>query len=169
MTFTPALPVAWTEIPVADLDAGTAFYEAVTGCRLERQSMGPNETAVFSVSDPPMSGGGVHLSTPAHPRRGGHGPHRPSRHRGCAGKTPSPASPPRGGTVVSPPIRHPGRPLRLHHRSRRQFLGLFEAAAALMRRADRLFQIVQHLARRSASSLPRKDWPNGSRVSPRTI
>jgi predicted enzyme related to lactoylglutathione lyase len=104
MSFTPTLPVAWTEIPVTALDAGTAFFEAVTGCRLERQSTGPNDTAVF-VTDPPMAGGGVHLY-PGKPAPDGVGP---TVHLAIADALEDAIArvAPAGGTVVSPPIEIP--------------------------------------------------------------
>ena len=104
MPFAPALAVAWTEIPVADLDAGIAFYSAVTGCALERQTMGPNETAVF-VTDPPMTGGGAHLY-PGKPAGDGTGP---TAHLTVAGTLEEAMARvgPAGGTVVSPAIEIP--------------------------------------------------------------
>lgn len=104
MTYTPAHPVAWTEIPVADLDAGIAFYETVTGCRLEKQTMGPNDTAVF-VTDPPMSTGGVHLY-PGRPAPGGVGP---TVHLAIEGPLEEAMArvAPAGGQVISPPIEIP--------------------------------------------------------------
>ncbi len=125
MTFTPARPVAWTEIPVADLDAGTAFYETVTGCRLERQSMGPNETAVF-VTDPPMSGGGVHLY-PGKPAPGGVGP---TVHLAIADALEDAIArvAPAGGTVVSPPIAIPAGRFAYITDPDGNSIGLFEAA-----------------------------------------
>ncbi|MBF9061374.1 VOC family protein [Rhodobacterales bacterium HKCCSP123] len=125
MTFTPALPVAWTEIPVGDLDAGTAFYEAVTGCRLERQSMGPNDTAVF-VTDPPMGAGGVHLY-PGKPAPGGVGP---TVHLAIADRLEDAIARvvPAGGAVVSPPIAIPAGRFAYITDPDGNSIGLFEAA-----------------------------------------
>lgn len=47
-------PVNWFEIPAADLDRATAFYEGVFQLRLSRQDMGPLKMAWF-----PFLEGGV--------------------------------------------------------------------------------------------------------------
>lgn len=39
--------VGWFEIPVADMDRAVAFYEAVMGYSLDRQTMGPLDMAWF--------------------------------------------------------------------------------------------------------------------------
>lgn len=39
-------PVAWTEIPVRDLDAAARFYSAALGVELYEQQMGPDRTFV---------------------------------------------------------------------------------------------------------------------------
>ena len=51
MSFTPANTTVWIELPVRDLAAASAFYSKVTGLMLERQQMGPNETAIFQAAD----------------------------------------------------------------------------------------------------------------------
>ena len=60
MTFAPQHFTAWIEIPVSDLEAGMAFYAAVTGGALDRYDDPPNPTAFFRT-DPPMAGIAGHL------------------------------------------------------------------------------------------------------------
>ena len=127
MTFAPALPVAWTEIPVADLDAGIVFYQTVTGARYEKALMGPNETATC-LSDPPFSGGGVHLY-PGRPAPGGVGP---TVHLAIADGLEAAMArvAPAGGSVVSPAIEIPqGRFVYITDPDGNS-IGLFEAKRA---------------------------------------
>jgi len=95
---------AWTEIPVRNLEAGMAFYGAVTGACLDVQEMGPNKTAVFRT-DPPMQGGGSHLyeGTPAGDGSG------PTIHLAALGTIEEAIArvEPAGGKVISPPIAIP--------------------------------------------------------------
>ena len=46
--------ITWFEIPSTRLDQAQAFYEAVLGCTMRREPMGPSEGAVF-----PYAGEGV--------------------------------------------------------------------------------------------------------------
>jgi len=46
--------VSWFEIPSTQLNQAQAFYEAVLGCNMRREPMGPSEGAVF-----PYEGDGV--------------------------------------------------------------------------------------------------------------
>jgi predicted enzyme related to lactoylglutathione lyase len=46
-TKTPTNAAAWFEIGVKNLDKGAAFYGAVLGAPLKRETMGPREIAVF--------------------------------------------------------------------------------------------------------------------------
>src|SRR3982751_2484239 len=39
--------ISWFEIPATDLNKAQAFYEAVLGCKMRREAMGPSEGAVF--------------------------------------------------------------------------------------------------------------------------
>jgi predicted enzyme related to lactoylglutathione lyase len=48
--------VVWFEIPVADLDRATRFYEAVLGVTLRRMAEGPNPIAVFPYETPAVNG-----------------------------------------------------------------------------------------------------------------
>lgn len=50
--------VAWTEIPVTDLNAACAFYAKAFGWKMEITDAGPNEIAVFNGAE---EGGGGHL------------------------------------------------------------------------------------------------------------
>lgn len=104
MPFAPQHAAAWTEIPVSDLDAGIAFYAAVTGMALDRQEMGPNPTAVFRT-EPPMQAAGCHLY-PGTPAGDGTGP---TIHLPVSGPLEEAMArvAPAGGTVVSPAIEIP--------------------------------------------------------------
>lgn len=46
-TKTPTNAAAWFEIGVKNLDRGAAFYGSVLGAPLKRETMGPQEIAVF--------------------------------------------------------------------------------------------------------------------------
>lgn len=73
---TPTNAAAWFEIAVKDLDKGAAFYGAVLGAELKRETMGPMKMAIFpyeggvggSLYEGEVGGGGggplVHLSAP---------------------------------------------------------------------------------------------------------
>jgi predicted enzyme related to lactoylglutathione lyase len=39
--------ISWFEIPTLQLDRAQAFFEAVLGCSLRREAMGPSQEAVF--------------------------------------------------------------------------------------------------------------------------
>ncbi len=56
--------VVWTEIPVTDLDKATAFYEAVFGWSMVRQTGGPNDMVDFS-SDTSSVAGHLYPGKPA--------------------------------------------------------------------------------------------------------
>jgi uncharacterized protein len=51
----PTVP-AWFEIPARDLDRAVRFYETLADTRLQRESMGPLQMAVFPHSEPAPSG-----------------------------------------------------------------------------------------------------------------
>lgn len=70
MSFAPASPVVWTEIPVLDLAAGRRFYEAVFQWSMQLEEMGPNPTAIFPYA---QTGSGVagHLYPGKPPSEGG--------------------------------------------------------------------------------------------------
>ena len=52
----PLHAARWFEIPSPDLAASQRFYEAVLGCSLRREVMGPNTIAVFPYADGGSSG-----------------------------------------------------------------------------------------------------------------
>lgn len=125
MSFTPAHTTVWIEIPVRDLDAATAFYAKATGLTLERQQMGPNETAMFKAADF-MSGVAGHLyeGTPAGDGSG------PTVHLAADGTLEEAMDRVRdaGGTVISPAIEIPaGRFFYATDPDGNSF-GLFEAS-----------------------------------------
>lgn len=70
MSFIPSHAVAWAEIPVRDIDAGMAFYNAVFQYELTAMDMGPNPVAML-----PRADGGIaaHLY-PGKPAENGSGP-----------------------------------------------------------------------------------------------
>jgi len=51
MSFKAKNAVVWCEIPVADLDKGIAFYNAVFDYGLKAEMMGPNLIAVLPTAD----------------------------------------------------------------------------------------------------------------------
>jgi len=51
MSFVPKNFAVWAEIPVRDLDAGIAFYTAVTGGEVMKTQMGPEPVAVFVTAE----------------------------------------------------------------------------------------------------------------------
>jgi hypothetical protein len=48
--------INWFEIPVHDLDRAQAFYEALLGEALRRESMGPQTLAVLPYAEPGVGG-----------------------------------------------------------------------------------------------------------------
>ena len=72
MTFTPANSVAWTEIPVTDLDRATDFYAKVFDFHLTRNEDGPNPIVDIQISD--MNGGVSGHLYPGKPAGDGSGP-----------------------------------------------------------------------------------------------
>ncbi len=77
--------ITWFEIPTTQLDRAQAFYEAVLGQPMQRESMGESEGAVFAY-DPQADGTGGALMM---------GPTAPAS--GSASASPSPSA---GGTLV---------------------------------------------------------------------
>ncbi len=72
MSFSPANTVAWTEIPVRDIDRGMAFYGQVFDYALTKDESGPNPMAMLPVKDV-NSGIAGHLY-PGEPAAPGTGP-----------------------------------------------------------------------------------------------
>lgn len=65
--------VNWFEISTTHLDKAQAFYEAVLGRSLRRETMGPSSLAVFPY-DPASNGvGGALLADPGAPKPGSGG------------------------------------------------------------------------------------------------
>ena len=65
--------INWFEIPTVQLDRAQTFYEAVLGCSLRRETMGPSEGTVFPY-DPAMDGvGGALMCGPTAPAPGSGG------------------------------------------------------------------------------------------------
>lgn len=50
-----AQPIAWTEIPVRDLDAAAKFYGAALDVELKEEQMGPERTFVVPYGDGSIS------------------------------------------------------------------------------------------------------------------
>lgn len=93
--------VVWTEIPVTDIDKGTAFYSAVFGFTMQRDDTGPNPMVNFT-SD--MSGISGHLY-PGKPASG----EGPTIHLALPGTLEDGIAKcaAEGGTVLSPAISIP--------------------------------------------------------------
>ena len=62
--------VTWFEIPTTRLDQSQAFYEAVLGCSMRREDMGPSEGAVFPYDDKADGVGGALMVGPTAPQPG---------------------------------------------------------------------------------------------------
>lgn len=60
--------ISWFEIPTTQLDAAQAFYEAVLGRPMRRESMGPSQGAVFSYDREAGGTGGALMMGPTAPR-----------------------------------------------------------------------------------------------------
>ena len=58
--------ISWFEIPSTQLDKAQAFYEAVLGCKLRREAMGPSQGAVFPYEGDQGVGGAL-LAGPTAP------------------------------------------------------------------------------------------------------
>lgn len=61
--------ISWFEIPSLNLDKAQAFYEAVLGCTMRREPMGPSEGAVFPYDNDNQGVGGALLCGPTAPAR----------------------------------------------------------------------------------------------------
>lgn len=71
MTYTVQDSLVWCEIPVTNMDAGTAFYEALFNCEMKRDNMGPNEVAWFPKQNEDDAAGHLY---PGKPAENGNGP-----------------------------------------------------------------------------------------------
>ena len=60
--------VTWFEIPTTRLDQAQAFYEAVLGCSMRRETMGPSEGAVFPYDDQADGVSGALMAGPTAPQ-----------------------------------------------------------------------------------------------------
>jgi predicted enzyme related to lactoylglutathione lyase len=49
-------PIAWFEIPTANLERAIAFYESVFAISLRRENCGGGDMAIFPYTDPAPSG-----------------------------------------------------------------------------------------------------------------
>lgn len=58
--------ISWFEIPSTQLARAQAFYEAVLGCKMRREAMGPSEGAVFPYEGEGV--GGALLAGPSAPQ-----------------------------------------------------------------------------------------------------
>ncbi|MDO8769124.1 MAG: VOC family protein [Burkholderiaceae bacterium] len=59
--------ISWFEIPSLNLDKSQAFYEAVLGCKMRRENMGPSEGAVFPYDNAAGGVGGALMCGPTAP------------------------------------------------------------------------------------------------------
>lgn len=101
MSFKPKSAVVWTEIPVSDMDAAVAFYNAVFDYGLSVDTSGPNPMAML----PSQEGGtGGHLY-PGKPATG----NGPTIHLAVPDTLEATAARVKsaGGTVISDPIPLP--------------------------------------------------------------
>lgn len=65
--------ITWFEIPSTRLKQAQAFYEAVLGCSMRREAMGPSEGAVFPYDEKADGVGGALLAGPTAPQPGAGG------------------------------------------------------------------------------------------------
>ena len=65
--------ISWFEIPTLQLDRAQAFYEAVLGRPMRRETMGPSQGAVFAYDREQGGSGGALLMGPSAPRPGATG------------------------------------------------------------------------------------------------
>ncbi len=123
MTFTPENFVAWTEIPVTDLDRATAFYNTVFQTELKRDDSGPNPMAVFSTAGPDGIAGHLYPGTPATDGAG------PTLHLHCPDGLEATLErvTEAGGKVVSDPIAIPAGRFAYCLDSEGNSIGLFAA------------------------------------------
>ena len=61
--------ISWFEIPTTQLDQAQAFYEAVLGSAMRRESMGPSKGAVFSYDMATDGVGGALMMGPTAPAK----------------------------------------------------------------------------------------------------
>ncbi len=54
---TPRNAIDWFEIPVLDMDRATAFYEALLGTTIRRETLGPHTLGVFTCDGDQAVGG----------------------------------------------------------------------------------------------------------------
>lgn len=70
-SFTPEHAAVWFEIPVNDLKAGMAFYNAVLDTELVETEMGPNTVAIFPSREPGTGvAGHIYPGKPGEPGKG---------------------------------------------------------------------------------------------------
>lgn len=116
--------VVWTEIPVTDLDKGTAFYSAVFGLKMQRvEDEGPNPYVNFSDAMDIVSG---HIY-PGKPAKG----EGPTVHLALPGSLEEgvAACEAAGGKVLSPAITIPPGRFAYALDPDGNSIGLFEPAA----------------------------------------
>lgn len=65
--------INWFEIPSTQLDRAQAFYEAVLGSKMRRESMGPSEGAIFAYDKASDGVGGALMMGPTATAPGGSG------------------------------------------------------------------------------------------------
>ncbi len=164
MTYKPQHAVVWAEIPTQDMDKATAFYKSVFGYEFFTDTSGPNPVAMISTADQDGVAGHIYPGTPAKDGSG------PTIHLGLPGKLEDAitAWKKAGGKVVSDAITIPPGRFAYATDLDGNSIGLFEAAqGSPMRRADRLFQIVQAL--RGGRRVTARQLAEKLEVSDRTI
>ena len=164
---TPDNSMVWFEIPVTDMKRAKAFYDAVFLTELQEDNTGPNPMAMFPIKDM-KTGNSGHL----YPGKAGlrwQRQHGPPRRAGAARGRARARRKRTAGKVVSRNRQNPAGPLRLLPRSRREQHRRLRAPLIRtpMRRADRLFQIVQHL--RGGRLVTARTLSERLEVSERTI
>ncbi len=154
----PQTAVCWNEIPVSDMDKAVKFYDEVFKWRLTIDNSGPNPMAWLG-GDMDTAGGHLYPGTPATDGNG------PTVHIVVPDTVEEAAARCRAAVRSH---RDPPWPLCLCHRPGWELLGSVRTGqGGLMRRADRLFRLVQLL--RGGRLTTAQALADTLEVSPRTI
>ncbi|MEL6610012.1 MAG: VOC family protein [Pseudomonadota bacterium] len=124
MTYQPAHPVVWSEIPVTDLEAASEFYARVTGMALRLDEVGPQPIMIFMGAEETGIAGHLYAGTPAKDDAG------PTIHFAAHGTLEEVTTRvwDAGGQVVSDPIPVPDGRFIYCKDPDGNSIGLFEAA-----------------------------------------
>jgi predicted enzyme related to lactoylglutathione lyase len=125
MSFNPGNAVAWSEIPVTDMEKSIVYYSTVFDYDLSLNTDGPNPIAILPNKDNNSVSGHLYAGKP--PSTG----HGPTLHLAIADKLEDAMQrcTKAGGQVVSPPIEIPNGRFAYTRDLDGNSIGLFEAAS----------------------------------------